>query len=225
MGYHIDTGLIKEKYKQKTECPLCEIKSVVEEQLLHEFLNDAVMEDDTRILVGKLGFCDKHFDMLFSRPNKISVALQMQTRLDVLQNQFGEFSSVRQAIKASKELEKNHTTCVVCEYLEKSMDKYYKAIAQMFANEPKFTKTLVSSKGYCMHHYAELLKHSKHAGFMAKEYVKILSTVQTKNIERLQKELKKFCDRHDYRNTNEPLGEAEDILPRIRTKVYGKKTI
>ena len=74
MGYHIDTGLIKDKFKVDCECPLCEIKSVVEEQLLHEFLNDAVMEEKIRLQVGKLGFCEKHFDMLFSRPNKLSVA-------------------------------------------------------------------------------------------------------------------------------------------------------
>ena len=61
------------------------IKKVVEEQLVHEFLNDAVMEDRTRIEVGKLGFCEKHFDMLLSRPNKLSVALQLETRVKVLQ--------------------------------------------------------------------------------------------------------------------------------------------
>ena len=56
MAYHIDTGLIKEKLKVDCECPLCEIKKVVEEQFLYEFLNDAVMEDNTRIKVGEEGF-------------------------------------------------------------------------------------------------------------------------------------------------------------------------
>ena len=56
MSYHIDTGLIKEKFAENSECPLCAIQKVAEEQFLHEFLNDAVMEDDTRIRVGKRGF-------------------------------------------------------------------------------------------------------------------------------------------------------------------------
>ncbi len=223
MGYHIDTGLIKEKFKIDCECPLCEIKRTVEEQLVHEFLNDAVMEDDTRIKVGKLGFCEAHFDMLFLRPNKLSVALQIQTRVEVLQKQFNIITNPRSAIKASKELEKNYHTCAICEYLEQSMVKYYKTIAQMFMKEPKWAKVLISSKGFCMHHYAELLKHCNSAGLLAKEYVKILSQVQTRNITRMQEDLKKFCDKHDYRNANEPLGTAEDILPRMRTKLYGKK--
>ena len=32
MAYHIDTGLIKEKFKVDCECPLCEIKKIVEEK-------------------------------------------------------------------------------------------------------------------------------------------------------------------------------------------------
>jgi hypothetical protein len=223
MNYHIDTGLIKEKFAVDCECPLCEIKKVVEEQFLHEFLNDAVMEDNTRIKVGKLGFCDKHFDMLFSRPNKLSVALQVRTRVDKLQTQFGEVKSVKQAQKYASEIKKASTTCIICDLVEESMTKYYKTIAQMYANEKDFLKTLIGTKGFCMHHYAELLQYSKSASVFAKNYVEVLSGVQNRNIQRLQEDLKKFCDKHDYRNANEPLGTAETALPRIRTKLYGKK--
>ena len=223
MNYHIDTGLIKEKFKVDCECPLCEIKQVVEEQFLHEFLNDAVMEDNTRIKVGKLGFCDKHYDMLFSRQNKLSVALQVRTRVEKLQAQFGEITSVKQGLKMVKDLEKASSTCIICDLVEESMTKYYKTIAQMYANERDFYKTLISTKGFCMHHYAELIKYSKCASVFAKDYLKNLSGVQMRNLERVENDLKKFCDKHDYRNANEPLGTAETALPRIRTKLYGKK--
>ena len=202
---------------------MCEIQKIVEEQFLHEFLNDAVMEDNTRIKVGKLGFCDKHFDMLFSRPNKLSVALQVRTRVDRLQAQFGEVKSVKQALKYAKEIEKANSTCVLCDYIEDSMTKYYKTIAQMYANEKDFYKMLISTKGFCMHHYAELLKYSKCASVFAKNYVNTLSGVQIRNIERVQTDLKKFCDKHDYRNALEPLGTAETALPRMGEKLYGKK--
>ena len=223
MAYHIDTGLIKEKFKVDTECPLCEIKKIVEEQFLHEFLNDAVMEDNTRIKVGKKGFCARHFDMLFSRQNKLSIALQIGTRVDNLMPEITDTRNVKSALKQAKALENASKTCVVCDLVEESMVKYYKTIAQMFQREPNFIKTLVSSKGFCMHHYSELLKYSKSAGFFAKEYVHVLGSTQKRNIERLQGELKKFCDKHDYRNALEPLGSAETALPRMREKLYGKK--
>ena len=223
MTYHIDTGLIKEKFKVDCECPLCEIQKVVEEQFLHEFLNDAVMEDNTRIKVGNKGFCARHFDMLFSRQNKLSVALQIGTRVDNLQKIISDEKSVRAAIKQAQALDKAATTCVLCDYVQESMVKYYKTIAQMFERERDFFKTLIKSKGFCLHHYAELLRYSRSAGFVAKEYVKILGGVQKRNMERLQAELKRFCDKHDYRNALEPLGSAETALPRMREKLYGEK--
>lgn len=223
MGYHIDTGLIKEKFKVDCECPLCEIQKVVEEQFLYEFLNDAVMEDNTRIKVGKKGFCAKHFDMLFSRQNKLSVALQIGTRADKISQILTNVKKVNSAIKQAKLLKNSSTTCAICDYTEGSMVKYYKTIAQMFERERDFYKTLISSKGFCLHHYSELLTYSKHAGFMAKNYVDVLSGVQVRNFERIKAELKQFCDKHDYRNALEPLGNAETALPRTREKFYGKK--
>ena len=223
MAYHIDTGLIKDKFKNACECPLCEIRSVVEEQFLHEFLNDAVMEDNTRIKVGKLGFCARHFDMLFSRRNKLSVALQIGTRMDNLLNIVKETSGVKNALKQARKIKEAMSTCVICDLVEESMIKYYKTIAQMFEREREFYKTLLATKGFCLHHYSELLRYSKSAGFVSKEYVRILSSVEQRNLERLQSELKEFCDKHDYRNALKPLGSAETALPRTREKLYGKK--
>ena len=74
MGYHIGTALILQEFKDGCECPLCKIEKIVNENILFQFLNDAVMEDDTRARVNKLGFCAEHFDMLFARQNKLSVA-------------------------------------------------------------------------------------------------------------------------------------------------------
>ena len=224
MAYHIDTGLIKEKFKVDCECPLCEIKKVVEEQFLHEFLNDAVMEDNTRIKVGKLGFCARHFDMLFSRQNKLSVALQVRTRIENMQaSLLNEVKSAGAAKKLADAIDKANETCIICDLTQESMVKYYKTIAQMFEREREFFKTLLKSKGCCMHHYAELLRYSKSAGFATKEYVSLISGLQSRNVARIEKELKVFCDKHDYRNALEPLGNAETALPRTRIKLYGKK--
>lgn len=221
MSYHIDTGLILDKLKESSECPICEIKKVVEEQFLHEFLNDAVMEDNTRIKVAKFGFCQRHTDMLLSRPNKLSVALQIDTRVKAIKSLFEPVKSVGSAKKTAKKIDSAVNGCIICQYVEESMAKYYKTIAQMFAREKDFYKLLISCKGFCMHHYAELLRYSGQAGSLAKEYLTVLGDTQTRNLTRLQNELKEFCDKHDYRNALKPLGSAEDALPRMRNKIYG----
>ena len=223
MAYHIDTGLIKDKFKVECECPLCEIKSIVEEQFLYEFLNDAVMEENTRLKVNALGFCEKHFNMLYTRQNKLSVALQISTRVDSILKEIQPVPNVKKAVKQADLLDKMSTTCIICDFTQESMVKYYKTIAQMFSREENFYKDVLKTKGFCLKHYAELLRYSSYAGKDAKAYVEILSEHQQRNMARLQDELNGFCKKHDYRNALLPLGNSETALPRMSVKLYGKQ--
>ncbi len=223
MQYHIGTGLIYEKFKADCECPLCSIEKKVTEQFLHEFLNDAVMEDDTRIKVGKKGFCAKHFDMLVKRQNKLSVALQIGTRAEKLKPLLSGVKNAGAAKKRAKEILDAVSGCVICDLVEESMVKYYKTVAQLFGREQPFRDLLAESKGFCFKHYAELLNYSSSAGLSAKDYLSVLTSVQEKNFTRVQAELKAFCDSHDYRNAYKPLGDAESALPHARIKFYGEK--
>ena len=93
MQYHINTGLIHEKFNSECDCPLCEIEKIVEDGIVYEYLNDAVMEDDTRIHVNKTGFCKEHFDLLFQGQNKLSLALQISTRTDEMLKLFDKPAS------------------------------------------------------------------------------------------------------------------------------------
>lgn len=223
MIYHIDTGLIFDKFKENLECPLCAIQSIVEEQFLHEFLNDAVMEDSTREKVNKFGFCSRHFDKLFFRPNKLSVALQIQTRTDYIDKFITEVNSAGAAKKQGEKLEKVLSSCIICDLTEKSMEKYYKTIASLFSRDKEFLKLFYTSKGFCMHHYTALLKYASFAGSFKNEYANTLTKVQKRNFERIKEEINRFCNKHDYRNASMPLGSAETALPRMREKLYGKK--
>lgn len=223
MKYHIDTGLIIQKFKENTECPLCEIQAIVEEQFLHEFLNDAVMEDSTREKVNKYGFCSQHFDKLFFRPNKLSVALQIQTRTDYLNKILTPIKSVKGAKLQAKQLEMASDSCIICKYTQESMEKYYKTIAQLFSREPEFIKLFMVSKGFCIEHYTSLLKYVSYAGSLKNDYAEALFKVQKRNFERIKQEVNLFCNKHDYRNANMPLGSAQTALPRMREKLYGKK--
>ena len=223
MAYHIETGLIKEKFKTDCECPLCEIQKIVEDGLMHEFLNDAVMEDDSRILVAQKGFCAKHFDLMLKRPNKLSLALQVNTRTNAILKGLTFEPSIKKAKKLAGAIDTAHKTCVICDFTEESMEKYYKTVAELFLCEPTFRDTLKNTKGFCLHHYAELLRYAGFSGKYAKEYLAALYKTQTENLKRLQGELKWFCDKHDYRNADKPLGSAETALPRTSTKLYGKK--
>ena len=223
MRYHIDTGLIIQKFKEESECPLCAIQQIVEEQFLHEFLNDAVMEDSTREKVNKHGFCNEHFDKLFFRPNKLSVALQIQTRTDYINKILSPINNSRGAKNQAKALEQATSSCIICSYTRESMEKYYKTIAELFSREPEFIKLFMTSKGFCLEHYSSLLKYSSYAGGLKNDYIEWLFKVEKRNFERLKGEIDAFCVKHDYRNAKTPLGSAENALPKMREKLYGRK--
>lgn len=223
MGYHISTGLIKEKFKEPCECPLCAIRKKVEENLLYEFLNDAVMEETTRLKVNEKGFCEKHFDMLYKRQNKLSLALQIGTRTDEIMSLFSSPKSVKAAKKLSEKITAASRSCIICELLDESMEKYYKTIAQMFTKEKDFAETIKNTKGFCLPHYAKLLEYANSAGLKSKEYMSLLAETEKEKFTAIKKDLKTFCDKHDYRNAYMPLGDAETALPRMRVKLYGEK--
>lgn len=223
MQYHIDTGLIYEKFTENSACPLCAIKKIIEAQVVHEFLNDAVMEDDTHIEVVKKGFCAKHFDQMFHSPNKLSLALQINANADNVRQLISCAKNASSAKKVADKIDQNLSSCVVCDYVENSMVKYYKTIAQMYLQEKDFYKYLIRSHGFCMHHYAELLRYASCAGFATKDYIKALSDTQTRAFNDMQENLKTFCVKHDYRNAMTPLGKAENALPEARERFYGKK--
>lgn len=222
MAYHINTGLIKQKFKEECSCPLCEIKKVVEEQFLHEFLNDAVMDPIARGKVNESGFCEKHYDMLYKRQNKLSLALQISSRIYTLSSVIKVEKSYKGAKKQAEKIEKALSTCIICQLTNESMEKYYKGVAKLFAEDSSFKQDFLNTKGFCLEHYALLLKHSNCAGLKTKQFVKELTELQINSLNELTSDLNKFCAKHDYRNAYAPLESAETALPRTKLKLFGK---
>ncbi|MBE5756246.1 MAG: hypothetical protein E7342_00430 [Clostridiales bacterium] len=221
MKYEISTGLIYEKFGENVECPLCEIKKTVEKGIVEQFLGDAVMEDHTREEVNELGFCVRHFDLLFNRPSKLGLALQMETRVKTLNKKLSEPKNYKQALKEVNKIEEQTKTCIVCKYLNEHMNRYYKTIAKMYDNEKDFRELFAKNKGFCLEHYKELLRFSKYAGGKTKEYLELLFSLENQSLSKIIGGINWFCLKHDYRNQLKPMGEAEGVLERTRTKLFG----
>lgn len=223
MNYHISTAPIFKEFTPDCECPMCKLEKITTENVLFQFLNDAVMEDDTRKKVNKLGFCAEHFDMLFSRQNKLSVALQSITRINTLTKELIAAKDCKSAKKQAEKLKKLSSTCIICDIVDDHMKRYAETVAQLYATDKDFVNQFRNTKGFCLKHYTLLLERSSLAGLKAKQYLTDLTTIEKSNFERLAKEVQWFCDKHDYRNREKPLGSSVDALPRTRTKLYGEK--
>ena len=224
MNYHIGTMLIDENFTESCDCPLCRIKARVDGRLTESYLGEGVMEDNTRAEVNKLGFCEHHYSLLFASRSKLGLALQISTRLNTVLKEIKIPKNAKEAKKQGESILKLNQTCVVCKYLDEHMVRYYKTVAQVYQNVASFKERLLSTHGFCLEHYAELLKYSSCAGSKQKEYLQDLYTVQIKRVKQLKKDVDEFTYHHDYRQVNNPLSQgAKDCLKETSNLFYGDK--
>ncbi len=225
MGYHIGTMLVYEHFDHSKVCPLCRIRAVVNERLSEQYLGEGVMEDSTRRETNALGFCQEHFDKLYSMQSKLGLALQVSTRLKKHTDKLVyKPINAAKAKKQAEEILKSQTTCVVCRYLDDTMTRYYKTIPRVFKDDPKFKERIEQGGGFCIEHYARLLQYSSEAGNKQKEYLSTIFAAMRKRLDSLENSLDEFCAHHDYKESLKPLSEnAADSLKSARSTIYGIK--
>ena len=178
MNYHIGNMLIYQEFNGTNECPMCKIRNILEKRLVDQYLNESVMEDFQRRMVNELGFCAHHTEMLYSRPNKLSLALQHTTRLTALKSKIEVTADVKTADKMAEIFMHSGDTCVICEGVEVNMIRYYKTVAEMFYAESKFKDILLSTNGFCLEHFGALLKYARYARGKKKDYIYTLTKLE-----------------------------------------------
>lgn len=257
MQYHIDTIPIWEAYKADVECPLCAVKSKIEQDFVQNALGGSVMEVDVRMAVNEQGFCSDHFAKLFTGGNVLGLALMTHSHLnetikDLQKNMHalshvikkqgvglmdsGVLSKVNQKSPISQNLAKlahqtknPGSTCHICQKIDANMHRYIYTILYMFEHEPTFAKALENSKGFCLPHFSQVMTaapkhlHGKHL----KSFLHCVLNIQEQNLLRLEKELKWFTEKFDYRNADAPWGSSRDALQRtinkLRSTTFGEE--
>lgn len=221
MNYHIGTMLIKEHFDGGKDCPVCRIKHSVDVRLTEQYLGEGVMEDHTRAEVNELGFCRRHFSLLYSMRSKLGLALQASTITNTVMKDVEIAKNTKQAKKQAQKILDKGSTCVICKYLDEHLIRYYKTIAEVYSSQSSFKDDILSGNGFCEEHYARLLEYSAYAGGSRKEYLKTLYTVQIRRLSTLSDNLLKFCDRHDYRRAGQPMGDEKYALKDFSDTFYG----
>lgn len=243
MKLHIDTAPVWEAYGQDCECPLCLMNASVEAGSVEYFLGDSVMEPDQRIEVNEKGFCARHFKLMYDAGNRLGLALMTQTymkkTLEKLRDNARQLASSAadeagkpvfrrigsrkgDAMRApSDDLRGILSSCVCCEHIQRTMERYEYTILYMYKNEAEFPALLEKSRGLCLEHYARLMEAApKHLhGDVLKRFVETLSNVELKNFERLGGEIDWFIKKFDYRYQDEPWGTSRDAVKRAVNKL------
>lgn len=231
---------VNEAFDEPSECPLCYLKKKLEDEAVEYALGAAMMEPDYRVVSNEKGYCNKHFAMLVKKPNKLSLALTMDTHMDELQKKIDALknaalddkeskssffkkekdSSLKQALKPFTE---SINSCLICEKLDSTMERYLRVLFQMYKDDGEFRDKMKNSKGFCLVHFKALLnegeKYLSKNGF--KEFSLWLCEKEMAEFERVHKDVHNFTLKFDYRNHATPWGSEKDGPERGVQKISG----
>ena len=218
MKEKIYTIPINEAFDEDCDCPLCFIEKRLEKEAVEYELGPAMMKPDHRELSNEKGYCRRHLEMMFNTPNKLPLALILDTHL----------AQVRKVMEGEKPggglFKKNKTektgeiveSCMVCEKLKKTMDRYCKVLSEMWKDEADFRQKFEKSKGFCLPHFAKLYSLTNDEKFLT-----ALLEKEQKVLNELNEDVHRFTLKFDYRNKDMDWGNAKDAPKRSVERLVG----
>lgn len=237
MQYHLDTIPVWEAMELDSCCPLCALYQKCEETEIDRSLGGSVMEPDTRIRVNETGICDKHHQQLFMMQNRLGHALladshskELLKKLDGLEKLLpdgkrrGLFGGKGEGVEALTEAMANlSNTCVICEDIDSHMKRYLYTFLHLWKTDTAFRKRWEGSKGVCLPHAAELLRHAQKHLNAANQlaFSQSLLALVKSNLAQDEKDLEWFTLKFDYRNHDKPWGNSRNALERTINRLRG----
>lgn len=226
---------VNDAFENDCECPICLLEKDVEDKSLSFILGPSSMEPDTRVATNEKGFCRRHMKQLYlKRQNVLGLSLVLDTHIQHQMNLYQKI--IKKHIKGGKKDSKinsgkmidelseyfNHleSTCEVCTKMDFTMERYFDVIYWMFDKDPLFRKKVLESKGFCLHHYNQLLKGAKNNMSSKKLALFIIemNKLMSNNMERILEDIQWFAQKFDHRNEKASWKTSEDAVPRTIEK-------
>ena len=238
MKDHIDTIPVSEAFETEGECPFCHLERQVEQKAIRYAFGPGAsyMEPDVRGATDRMGFCRAHYKKCYDYGNALGNALVMQTYMIGLQKELeAELDSFEMPAKkglfTKKQQEelpllqwakRKNSTCFLCHKVDYNMNRYYATFFHLI-KEPEFRGKVESGKGFCMHHFAQLLEAAREhlPNNQIEWFYDAVSKLMKENLARVQGDLDWFIAKFDYRNASAPWKESRDAVSRTMQKLKG----
>ncbi len=217
---------VNEAFDEKCGCPFCRLYLKLEQSRIDYTVGPSMMEPDARTLSNSLGFCQKHFDMLLKVPNKLSLALILDTHLAEVRRKLdldrtaienfkkkGAFSKNKASTgeKIAANLKSIEKSCVICSQINDTMERYFEVFFYMYENDKKFENKIKECEYFCISHYKDIaLKAEKYlSSKKCEEFYRVIFEKQKAAFEALNEDVHTFTLKFDYRNKDMPWGNSK----------------
>ncbi len=217
---------------RKCGCPLCALYRKLEENELDLILGASMMEPDVRIKTNEKGFCRTHYDMMFTRKNRLGMALTLESHLnqlkDELETGFVAGLIAKPGSTPLKRIGRLEQSCYVCERIDFHFQHMAETVVYLFESEDAFADQIKAQPYFCLPHYRLLLEKAQ-ARLQKKKLADFVSTVegvQKHYLDTLCEDVSWFCKKFDYRYEDEPWKNSKDSVERamafLRSDIHKK---
>ncbi|MCM8783711.1 MAG: DUF6062 family protein [Candidatus Omnitrophica bacterium] len=195
----------------KENCPICFLlRKNIDKSMrdfLYERVNDSLLRQKLR---RSLGFCNRHAWQLQKIGSSSGQAIIYQDLLELI---LGKIKIDSRKLVERKEL------CLFCKEENDTLEHYTQIFWRNF-NEPEFISQYKKSFGVCFPHLTLLIKKNKNS----KQIAELLS-LEREKISELNRNLKEFIRKCDWRFSKEELGKEKDAWIKAIEKITGKEGI
>ena len=238
MKEQLHTIPVNEAFDAGDECPFCYLQRQAEQRIIRHVAGPAAsyMEPDMREITNKTGFCPAHLKKLYDYGNTLGNALMLQTYYARVLEQLREGIENFEAPAPKKlfakprasengfwhQLEREVEGCYICRRLETNMERYYYTFFVLL-KEAEFRTKVENCKGFCLHHFAQLLHEAeaKLPNAHRQWFYDTVFRLEEENLLRVKGDLDHLVDMYDYRNAGGDWGNSRDALPRTMQKLGG----
>ena len=207
---------INEAFDRYEGCPLCRLRTALEETTLSYVLGPAMMEPDVRIKMNETGFCREHSAALRQMKNKLPLALVMQSHLASVDELYSVPLSRKKKLFSSSVdsdggdgLRELSESCFVCSRVRDTERRYYSNVAYLWDSDEAFRAKLKKQPYFCVTHSAGVLRAAKHE-LSADKYETLyaaLCELERARLDEIRAGIDEFVLSFDHRNADIPLSE------------------
>ena len=219
---HIYTIPVNEAFEASRDdascgCPFCTLYNKLEDNELELILGASMMEPDIRIMTNKEGFCRTHYDMMFTRKNRLGMALTLESHLAELKDEIKNGGFMQKAgERPIKRISALENSCYVCRRIEFHFNHMIETAVFLWDEDEEFREKFSAQPYFCLPHYKRLIAcasdrlSKKRSPEMIKEAARIVEAY----IETLNEDVSWFCKKFDYRYDEEPWYNSKDSVER-----------
>lgn len=198
---------VEEVFEPKEGCPVCRMRNMLENRMAEYITGAAMMEPEVRKVTNEKGFCLRHYKMILSRKNRLSVALMLESHLKEMEK------------KIKSPVAKAETSrCFVCDEVERNMTALISNTLKKYESDMEFRHLFEKQETLCLPHFYELCSAAdkKMGRRFRGKFKSAAKELTLRSIESLHGDVKHFCDMFDYRNNGENAdwGNSRDSLER-----------